>query len=315
MRIVLLLILIIVSLPSFAVDDPANCPRSCTNPDHKHDWSDESRNYISNRADVLVRWVDDFFGQKQQNTESKTSFMRLRSSVFIREGETEHYRVNLRGKVYLKNLDERLSLLFSDDNDNQTDSQNLNEVSQQLNRGTDVALQFNEIKTEHHRLDYRIGIRSSLQPKAEIRYRYERPYGKNELFRSIQRLRYRGEDRFDIVSEFEQAHAMSDSRLLRTSLQLNYGEITDGVEWRAGIQLSKKLDDHKAINYFANMRGHTQPRYINDTYGVGANYRRSLYKEWLFVEIEPGYFWNKNLNTGTRDGAPQLIARLEVLFD
>lgn len=303
MRLILSLVLILLSRASLAEDTAQNST----------DWSEESRNYISNSADVLVQWIDDFFGDSQQSSESEATFMRLRTSGFVRHDAASTLRISLRGKVYLKNLDDRLSLLFSDEDE--ISNQNSSDVSELRNESTDVALQYTEIDSLRHRLDFRFGIRSSLQPKAAIRYRYERPKGEHRLFRSVQRFRYRGEDGFDVISEFEQSYTLSATRLLSTSAQFHYGEVTDGVEWRSGIRLSHKLDDHKALSYFATIAGQTRPDYLTETYGFGTNYRRSFYKDWLFLEFEPGYFWNRSLVTDERKGGLQLTSRIEILFD
>ncbi len=278
-------------------------------------WSDSSHTYIANKADKLAYWIDGFFGEARSDNESPNSVVRLRLNHSWDEDYSSQFKARLRGKLKLPELNERLSLLFSDDNSEQTISEELDPNTTNVNDDTDVSLQFNRLKQDKTRLDYRLGLRSSGQLKLGLRYRYEYPYKGTKIRRFIQRVEFKDGEGFISKSRFEQDSTLSSTRLLRYSISANYGENTHGVEWLSQVIFSKKLNGESAVAYYLQARGITRPEVLTQNYGFGFTYRRNILKEWLFFELQPEYGWRRYNISDTRHTAARLSSRIEIIFD
>lgn len=263
----------------------------------------------------MAEWIDGFFGTEAYEHETPNSTLRLRLITGWEEGESQDFKVRLRGKLNLPQLDERLSLVFSDENEDGQNTQSLRNAVDDINDNTDVAFQFNRKDDGHQRIDYRFGIRSNGKPKASVRYRLEVPYGDIKIGRLTQRIRYRGGEGVTSRTVLEQDNTLSDSRLLRYGVQFEWGEPTSGVEWIVRTQMSKRLQSKAALLYYVSMDGITRPYYITQNYGVGLSYRKQFYKDWLYYQLDPGFTWRKIDRDDGRHGVAFGKITIEAQFD
>lgn len=278
----------------------------------KH-WSDQSQQYISNRADELARWVDSFFHSDNFETETADSFLRLRTSYLWLEERNNTTDIGLRGKVTLPALEERISLIFFDNEDPDQELQQVDLINNNESR-TDVSLQFTERDKGHHRVDYRVGIRSSGAFKSSARYRYKLAYDNHSLQFS-NKLRYRADEGFENIMRYRHDDALSNSRLLQYFARVNYGEVTNGVEWSFTTTLTKQLAQEQAFSYFGQISGITRPSFLTTKYGAGLNYRATTGKPYLIWEIRPALYWIRPSEAFERNLEWRLLARIEILFD
>src|SRR5690606_28834221 len=78
-------------------------------------WLDQTQSNLSGRADNLAGRLDRFFGVERSDLEAAYSSLRLGTEMRIDEGEGIEPRLRLRGRLYLPRIDERVSLIFSED--------------------------------------------------------------------------------------------------------------------------------------------------------------------------------------------------------
>lgn len=83
--------------------------------------------------------------------------------------------------------------------------------------------------------------------------------------------------------------SLSDKLLLRFAQTATVSEVTEGVRWRSRLSLYQALDARSALRYEASVQGQTdgvQPDYR----GLRLTYRRSLLRDWLFLELSGRVF-------------------------
>lgn len=295
---------------------PANVESSAvdsatTAPDNEKHWVDHSRDYVATRADSLTVWMDSFFGEPREDEEAPYSNLRLRLEQGWDEVEGADTGVRLRGKVHLPALNHRLSLLFNDDDgDNRSDDLFIDEREQK----DDVALQYKIREHVRDRLDFKLGLRSSLDPKASLRYRYRYPYREDIIGRFTEEIYYRGDDGFGAKTRVDIERALDDSRVLELRNLFEWGESTDGVDWSSSLSLNKRLASDRAIIYYISVSGVTRPETLNTGYGIGIRYRESFFRPWLFYEVQPGYSWRRPTLDDNREGAAEIVLRLEAFL-
>lgn len=291
---------------------PAPSDKAPAEPDH---WLDSSHGYMTDRANALTQWVDDFFGDRSADLEQAESRLRLRFIEDWDETQGNAIRVRVGGKVNLPKLSKRLDLVFRGDDPD-------NEISgRQDPAQSRVGLQFqlgDKEKTSRHRYDLTLGL-SSSGPRPGARYRYDGFIGDDNPVRFTQRVQYEFDDGAFATSRLDIDHRLNDYSLIRSFSRVFWGEESQGVEWSTAIahaaRWSTLYGRQRATFVYAGLSGRTQPYNYRDNYFVGARYRMQAYRDYLFFEIEPSYNWRVDEPFDEREGAFKLELRLELLLD
>jgi hypothetical protein len=271
-------------------------------------WVDTSHAVITNRAQALTEWMDAFFGDPNYNLEQAESFLRLQLINEWDEVEGNGFKVGVRGKVQLPKVSHRLNLLFSgDDGDDLTE-----EERDQENR---VDLQFKVRTGRRSRFDATIGWSSGgLRPG--VRYRNEGPVDDLTTYRYIQQLQYADGEKFFATGRLDINHKLEMLNILRWSNRFKWGERSDGVEWRTRLTLRQAIDPAArrpvALAYYIASNGVTRPDSFVKNYRLGVLWRRQVYRDFLFFEMEPSFNYRRPGFEDDRVAAWALLLRLEV---
>ena len=276
-------------------------------------WLDESHAYLTRKADSLAVWADAFFGEPRDDLESPSSRLRVRFESGWDESDHWQFDARVRGKLYLPALSKRLSLVFEGADDAQ--GENFESASLATDEGDSVSLQYNFSEDAQSRVDFILGVKSGPQVKTGARYRFQKPVADNTLLRFTEELFWVGGDGFGTLSRLDFDHRLGEGKLLRWSNRVLYSEDSDGVEWGSRLSLRQRLNQRTAMRYFVATSGETEPKQLNRGYGLGVAWRRQMFREWLFVEVEPSYFWERKRIDVEREGVFALLFRLEVVID
>ena len=278
-------------------------------------WLDDSHAYVSNSTDQLAGWIDSFFYVPRADFESAYTSLRLTFENEWEENKGNDANIKLRGKVFLPQINKRLSLVFTDAEGDEADEERGITALDNGNKSTQVGFQYKAKEKPYSRTDYRVGLRSSGKIKAEARYRYTVPTTGKYINRFTESLHFVDGEGFGVRSRYELDRSLDQDRLLRWGNNLKFAEDSNGVEWSTQLMLGKRLNDKSAISYFIGTKGETRPEYLTTAYGFGLRYRKSFYRPWLFYELEPAYSWQRELVTDDREGGMLFSARLEVLLE
>jgi len=278
----------------------------------KKHWVDQSRSYVSTQADNLTVWMDSFFGEPRHDEEAPHSTLRLRLEQDWDQEDGTDTGIRLRGKLHLPALNKRLSLLFADDDgDSRQDDLFIDERA----KNDDLALQYTLREHLKERIDFKLGLRSSLKPKASVRYRYRQPFREDYIGRFTEEIYYRGGDGFGSKTRMDVEKPLDDRRVMELRNLFEWGESTSGVAWNSSLSLNKRLASDRAIIYYISVSGITRPEYLNTGYGLGIRYRESFFRPWLYYEVQPGYGWRRPTVEDHRQGAASITLRLEVSLE
>ena len=290
-----------------AAEPPPPCPD-----DEETEWLDSSHCYITSRADNIAVWMNDFFGNVRTEEEAPYSTLRLRFDQEWSENNQFDSDIKLRGKLHLPALNKRLSLLFSEEDADATGNDDL--LIDKRDTPDNVSLQYEARKRDRYRVDFRVGLRSSLYPKVSVRYRYEYPLQDTLLGTFSEELLYLGDDGFAAKTRIEFDKILAEDKLLQWHNKVDWEEELQGVVWSSSLSLDKKLSGKRAIGYYVAVTGQSQPSdYVSD-YSVGVRYRQNIFRPWLFAELQPSYRWSKPAPGLPRENAVVILFRLEAVF-
>ena len=271
-------------------------------------WVDRSHTVAADSAQAVVEWMDEFFGDPTYDLEKAESFLRLEFEHEWDQEKGNDFGIRLRGKVQLPKINQRVDLLFSDDDTAAGDRAEQSDLDR-------VALQVNVRESSRSRFDATLGW-SSGAPKPGVRFRNEGDLTARDSYRYVQRLQWANDEGFFTLGQVDLFHALDSDDVVRWSNRLKWGEETDGVEWRTRLSLFQRFyeetDRPLAFNHFLTVRGETRPESYTQNYALGTVVRRQIYRDFLFFEVEPSANYRKPGHGEDRELAWQLVLRLEV---
>ncbi len=274
-------------------------------------WVDDSHAYVTDQAQALTEWMDAFFGDPEYDLEQAESLLRL-ELVDDWESDGGHdFKARIRGKLQLPRISRRLNLVFSGQDSDFTD---------EADRDVDdrVGLQYEIRDGGRSRFDVTMGISSSnLRPG--VKYRNEGPIDERHSYRFVERVQYEDGEGFYSISTLDLNRTRNEDSQWRWSNRGIWGEQTDGVEWRTRLGLRHRYNPDArrpfAINYFGAIRGVTRPDSFVKNYRLGLTWRRQVYRDFLFMELEPAINYRRRNLDEDREIVWGFVVRLEIALE
>jgi hypothetical protein len=274
-------------------------------------WVDDSHTYATNKTQALTQWMDNFFGDPLNDLEQAESFLRLQLIDDWEQEDGHGFKVRLRGKVQLPKISKRLNLVFAGE-----EAEGLDE--EEAKQEDAISLQYNVADGEKSRFDLTLGWASS-NVRPGVRYRNEGTMGQHSSYRFLERVQWEDGEGFFSTTQLDLYRALDNNDLLRWSNRIKYGEDTDGMEWRSKLSLSQRylLDTKRPIatNAFLAINGVTQDDKFTKNYKLGFLFRRQIYRDFLFIELEPAINYRRREFEDERDLVWGLVVRLEVALE
>jgi len=308
----LLSLLLLVSTPALAADQPpAGGDGAEADSEATVNWMDTSQAVLTNRTQELTLWLDAFFGDPDYDLEKAESFLRLELINDWDEEDGNDMKARVRGKVQLPKLSHRLSLVFSG-----SDGGALTE--EEIQDEEDFGLQYTFGGGGKSRFDATLAwAGGDLRPG--VRFRNEAPLGEKTTYRYIQSLEYQTKEEFFTTGQLDFNRLLDNKKILRWSNRAVWGERTEGVEWRSLLALRQLWNPQSsnpvAISYYASVNGVTRPQTLEKNYRLGAVWRRQIYHDYLFLNLEPAWNYRRRELEDNRHGYWSFTLRLEVALE
>jgi hypothetical protein len=295
-------------------------------------WVDTSHEYIGTKADDLAIYLDRFFGSPIEDLESADSTVRFVTRYEWDGDDGSDLKFRLRGKVDLPRINDKLSVVFNgeDDDSNQQEQGERDRDSDD----NQVGLQLNAREGERSRFDLTLSISSDLNLKPGARYRYKADLADWGRVRYTARVDYSNKNRFRQRHNIDLDYLTGERSLLRWSNKLEHGQVSEGIEWGSAVSWRYSYSVDSAIALIVGAVGKTEPDVpgfvlddpafdgvkLDDSslvtnYGVVIRLRNRLYKDWLYVEFEPGYTQRKRFHSDDRHGVFYGRVNFEVYFN
>jgi len=277
-------------------------------------WVDSSHQYAAEKAQALTQWMDDYFGEPNYELESADSLIRVDFTTNWDQQDGNNNNVRLRGKLYLPKVSKRLNLVFNDE-----DGDELDPDSDLRDGGSNVGLVYEVSDDKRSRIDLTLGLRwDRLRPG--IRYRYQGQFWDVNSYRFTQRLQWDNKDRLFATSQAELNRALGENTVLRWNNKAVYGQETDGTEWITRLSLFQRAravegNQRLGISYYGSVKGVTDPESYVRNYSLGVLFRRSIFRKFLFLELEPAYNYRKREPQEKRQFAWSVALRFQIALE
>ena len=294
-------------------------PNPCGHLSGEAGWVDRTHDWMSRTVCGPTRWVDGFFiGPNEIDTEQPGTQLRIIGASRWQDNDDDGSEVKVRARVELPNAQERLSLLFQNDDD--VDDELRNDLdSRPEDVGNDsggfrTALRWVTKMPDRMNLDLDAGVRSEFTTFLRARYRWYTPLpGGKSYFRFTQKGYWEDPEGFGINSLFELDRPLTQLSTIRFSSEYELTEENNALnrDWyfNQTVSLYTRLGKQSGIGYSVGFDGFTDPVAAIETWRTSVRFRRSVWRPWFFYEIEPYVFWPRSLGY---EGITGIVLRLEV---
>lgn len=271
-----------------------------------------------------ARFVDRLFGREHEYSEYEDQ-SNGRASVTLGWNELDEFEVDTRFRVSvnLPKINERFNATIGRASRDEYVADELTLVGPSVGAFSDdepaewfAGVGYRVLRNRNSRFDLGAGIKlqSPLNPYANARYRYYVHAGPETLLTLRTTGFVENDQGFGVTQAFDIDHVLSQDYLLRFGNSVRLSEATEGVRWRSRVALYQAIDYKRAMRYEVSMRGETdgtQP----DLYGLRVTHRRSVLRDWLFIEFGGSLFWADGPEPADRcDACLGATIGFEVLF-
>jgi hypothetical protein len=272
-----------------------------------------------------VKRFDNFLGDVATETQRKPSYeIRLRSGLRLVEGENLKPEVTFRANIALPKTSKRLSLYIS--GEDQADSLSPALPEDPGNPGFDRTIRpsarivntefrYSLFETVNHHLFLGAGVRVALPPEpfARSRYQFTHNFSKIFLIRIAETLFAKNDAGLGETTEVTLERLLGKDTLIRLANSATLSQEFHGLEWGSELSWIRALSTKSVITLTGGIYGNTAPSTIATNYRLLARYRRNIFKEWLFYELEPEIIWPRDTD-GAEAHRLALTFRLEIQF-
>ncbi|MBW8191675.1 hypothetical protein K0504_11575 [Neiella marina] len=254
-------------------------------------WYDKAHLLLSDTVCEQALWFDSFFGPDQvssSDVQSASSLVQLNLDYVYRERESDQLKPRVQASINLPNTSNKLKLLI-EGRDESVTGDNLTSPAGRSQEKSAAAVRYIFFDQNNWDLNFDVGAHFNGGPFTRIRARNYKPLSERTIFKFTQDLTLELEDSWYETTRFT-IDNFHDDVVYRYQAQSKYGEKTDGIEWRLLVARIKQLTSRSAIAGFASVSGATEDPSDDDEseiYRLGLNYRKSIWRPWFVVHVEP----------------------------
>ena len=273
-------------------------------------WLDRAHQSAATSVDNMALWIDGVFGDQVTEEEALAqSYLRIIGRYEWNEGAENSNNLRVRGTLYLPKVNDRLALLFDDDD---IGEQELDTIPGAGSESPDLGIQWRLLKQASSSIDVTAHWRDSgIRPG--LRLRRQIPLTDDVAMRFYHRFDY-AKDGWETSSELILDKKVSSGQLYRWRTRVDTSLGDEAASWRTVLQSRHAKGEgaaHHARQWFVGVAGQGSPAWQDLAKYVGVTWRRSYVRDYLWFEVEPRYTWQSAL---CDCDTASLQLRMEVLL-
>lgn len=246
---------------------------------------DATHSRLTRSVNAFAERLDSFLANDRSLEEDVGNRLRLRLITRVDEDRSVTFKQRVSLHMELPKLTKRLMLVMEE----LGEGDKLGDIKKEENiEDLDAVFRLLLHEKENERLALETGMSFKPEPNplVRIRYRYHLALGQWN-FRPTQWVYWKRDEGFGEKTRFDLEKHMFNEDLLRFTEEVVYSEESSGVEFLTVAGYMHVLSEISACGLFFNIESHTRPYWEVTNYSLNFTYRRSIYKKWLFFQIEP----------------------------
>ena len=292
-----------------------------TEEDAQHGWFynflSRQEQAISHGVIATGRWVDNLFGVEDYGGTDRGSRAQLGLTTLVEEGGEMQFSQDFHGKLVLPKTRKRWRIFVDRVEENITeDTPQVQERPLQEDLGEDErsSLAGLEFSDKYDQLEYTAdaGVRVRTPPVPFVRVRVRRNFPV-----AVWRLRL-GQSAFwfkdeepGATSEMLWDRKLPGQRYFRSTSRATFRTEEDQFYFGQDFRLVRRIGPLEAFAYEARIRGESQPSARVTNYAYGVRWRRAIHQDWLFFELRPELFHERENDFETE---PRVFVTFDAIF-
>ncbi len=275
-------------------------------------WLVEPRNQVSRNVTALGRNLDNWLAGEGVGGAENESYLRIRFNQELGSFGGYHSRLQVGGSLDLPRVSERWKLIFESDTDELKSLEDsvLRDESSGESTGGFSYLQF---ESDNWQLSHAVGLRARVpgDPFYRFKAKYDKQLSDNWALGYRQKIWNYKSQGWGYDSNVSFSRALTSNRVLAISSEVKYQQDKEETEFSQSIALHHSPAELNTHSYEIGILGSSKPNIRIDNYFIGAQFRRALQDDWLFLEILPQVLVSRDESWRPE---PRLLVNLEVLF-
>lgn len=273
---------------------------------------DNSYCYLNYGVDAAAKGINRWFlHDGGDSTTPATTKGRLRFGWEPRSGDFSELDFRFRIRVKLPALENRVELLFSDE-DNDVNEQAIKAArSAELGNQDQAVLALQFKKDSASKVSYRLGFGRGSQLYTRARYLDKVDFSPQSVLRYFAEANYYSGDKlgFEVNAAYSYVFDSASAFELRNSFKFRNNS-NDWI-WRHEFQYLRVTKNDTSYLYTASVDGISRPNYRKEQMLFSMRYKRKVLRDWLYIEVEPFILWLREENFRASVG---LAIRTEIHF-
>ena len=276
------------------------------------------RRGLRSSSEWLVRGIDGWFGQSEDDAEPRVRRGRVGINVLWREREgfDANLRFDLRARV--PNLERRAYVFLGRDDEREIVTDQPEELSRRerlLEQARDDRSFFAGLALPLRRFfEFRVGLRAREKIYAQARYRRVKDLGEAVRVEFRETLFWTLDDRFGSTTSVTYEHALSSTLALRWPSSATISQRSDRLEWTSTPGLHRSFGDLRILSLVTPVSGRSGDGIAVSEYGVQLKWQQPVYRDWLITEFLAGHYWPRNGLLFPREERWAVDVGLRMLF-
>ena len=277
---------------------------------------DESQEYVSSSVESMARYMDEFFTSNRDFYDTSGSYLSLKQNALFREKGIIEYTSKVKFKLRLPNTEKNLKLFFESPEDKNpydisTQTENI-PITSEEEANSILGVQADSGERFGWKYKPTIGLKlgSTIDPFVRFRFSKEFDFAKWNIKWDEVPYWY---DSFGWAfdSYLELNRKIRKDNLFRTATFARWKNETDQFELSQVFSMFHTISEKKALSYYAGVYGVSEPEVHTTHFLLGLNYRKSIHKNYLFIEIKPQILYQRINNFHAEHS---ILLSIEMIF-
>ncbi len=267
--------------------------------------------YISSGIESTVRNIDEYFSDDKITYKTSGSYLLLRQNMTFTEGGVIRSKNDIYFNFRLPNTEKKLKIFFETNNNQFSNSSTQSTVTGDSQYITGVQGSSGEKFGWKYRPTLGLRLNSSID--SFIRFKFNSEYNFNKwTFNWYETPYWDSRIGWGFDSYFELIRKIHDKHVFRMGTFVGWRQDTREYNTSHVVSMYHSFDDKNTLSYYAGVYGLRDSTLYTTRFLLGLNYRRKIYKNYLFIGLVPEVLYQKENSFKPEHS---LTIRLEMFFN
>ncbi len=246
---------------------------------------------VGTSMDWTANWIDGKFAESSRGLNKAKAWGHISMGWEPRQGEWSNFPIKFRVRAKLPNLENKVELVFSDNEEEDLNSLPYETVRPEAlkssQRSLGAAVRFMHSASENVKTSSRLGWADG-QVYARTSLLFNKKFVGDTFTLNIQpSLEHYVADGWGGRLLIDSGVAINKQNELRLSYLLQDRDSYEAPTWRNGLYAISEISNSSAIIIGATAAGVVEPDYRPEFYKFSVRIRKKAIRSWIFIEAEP----------------------------